>query len=79
MNSGDLLRAGANCNQNCNHTASQHAPAARQLPKWEAEARDRVRTAVRRFARPLTDLIARDANEGDTRLLVTPSTRASSG
>src|SRR5215475_14898254 len=43
----------------------------RQTPKWEADARDRVRTAVRRFARPLADLIARDANEGDTRLLVT--------
>jgi hypothetical protein len=46
-------------------------PAARQMPKWEAETRDRVRTAVRRFAKPLADLIARDANEGDTRLLVT--------
>src|SRR5262245_6345855 len=43
----------------------------RQMPKWEADARDRVRVAVRRFARPLADLIARDANEGDTRLLVT--------
>jgi hypothetical protein len=46
-------------------------PAARSVPKWEAEARERVRVAVRRFSRPLTDLIARDANEGDTRLLVT--------
>jgi hypothetical protein len=45
--------------------------APRSAPKWETEARDRVRTAVRRFNRPLTDLIARDANEGDTRLLVT--------
>ena len=45
--------------------------AARQVPKWEADARDRVRAAIRRFARPLADLIARDANEGDTRLLVT--------
>jgi hypothetical protein len=45
--------------------------ATRQVPKWEADARDRVRTAIRRFARPLADLIARDANEGDTRLLVT--------
>src|SRR5215510_1982798 len=44
-----------------------------QMPKWEADARDRVRAAVRRFARPLADLIARDANEGDTRLLVTDS------
>jgi hypothetical protein len=45
--------------------------AARQMPKWETDARDQVRTAVRRFAKPLADLIARDANEGDTRLLVT--------
>jgi len=39
--------------------------------KWEAEARDRVRTGIRRFAKPLADLVDRDANEGDTRLLVT--------
>ncbi len=44
---------------------------ARSAPKWETEARDRVRSAVRRSAKPLADLIARDANEGDTRLLVT--------
>jgi hypothetical protein len=37
----------------------------RQVPKWESETRDRVRAAVRRFAKPLADLIARDANEGD--------------
>ncbi|MQA96888.1 MAG: hypothetical protein GEV11_20415 [Streptosporangiales bacterium] len=30
-----------------------------------------MRAAVRRFAKPLGDLLARDANEGDTRLLVT--------
>jgi predicted type IV restriction endonuclease len=40
-------------------------------PKWEAEAQDRLRKAIRKFARPLADLVARDANEGDTRLLVT--------
>jgi len=40
-------------------------------PKWEVAARDRVRSAIRRFSKPLADLIARDANEGDTRLLVT--------
>jgi hypothetical protein len=45
--------------------------AGRDMPKWEADARARVRAAIRRFARPLSDLIARDANEGDTRLLVT--------
>lgn len=40
-------------------------------PKWETQARERVRAGVRRFAKPLSDLLARDANEGDTRLLVT--------
>lgn len=40
-------------------------------PKWEQAARERVRTAIRRFSKPLADLVARDANEGDTRLLVT--------
>ena len=43
----------------------------RSAPKWETAARERVRTAVRRFNKPLTDLVERDANEGDTRLLVT--------
>ena len=43
----------------------------RSGPKWETDARDRVKAAVRRYARPLADLVARDANEGDTRLLVT--------
>jgi hypothetical protein len=43
----------------------------RGTPKWETEARDRLRTAIRRFSKPLADLVARDANEGDTRLLVT--------
>jgi predicted type IV restriction endonuclease len=49
---------------------TSRAPA-RSLPKWEQEARGRTRAAIRRFARPLTDLVERDANEGDTRLLVT--------
>ncbi len=43
----------------------------RAAPKWEAEARDRLRAGLRRFSKPLADLAARDANEGDTRLLVT--------
>jgi predicted type IV restriction endonuclease len=47
------------------------APAGKSMPKWETEARDRLKAAVRKFAKPLNDLIARDANEGDTRLLVT--------
>lgn len=43
----------------------------RAVPKWEQETRDRVRSYVRKFNKPLQDLVARDANEGDTRLLIT--------
>lgn len=39
-------------------------------PKWELDARERVRSGIRKFAKPLNDLIERDANEGDTRMLV---------
>jgi hypothetical protein len=46
-------------------------PKPRSALKWETEARDRLRAAIRRFSKPLADLVARDANEGDTRLLVT--------
>lgn len=41
------------------------------MPKWEATARERMRAAIKKFHKPLADLVARDANEGDTRLLVT--------
>ena len=40
-------------------------------PKWESVTRERVRAAIKKFGRPLQDLVARDANEGDTRLLIT--------
>ncbi len=40
-------------------------------PKWETEARERVRSSLRKFSKPLQDLVNRDANEGDTRLIVT--------
>ena len=43
----------------------------RAVPKWESDGRERVRSSLRRFSKPLSDLVARDANEGDTRLLVT--------
>jgi hypothetical protein len=43
----------------------------RSAPKWELAARERVRATIRRFSKPLLDLVERDANEGDTRLLVT--------
>jgi hypothetical protein len=46
-------------------------PAPRSALKWELEARDCLKTAIRRFSKPLGELAARDANEGDTRLLVT--------
>ncbi len=46
-------------------------PSGRSVPKWEATARERVKTNLRHYAKPLADLLARDANEGDTRLLVT--------
>lgn len=40
-------------------------------PKWELDAKDDIRTGLRRFHKPLSELVQRDANEGDTRLLVT--------
>lgn len=43
----------------------------RSMPKWESDTRDRVKAAVKKYQKPLADLIARDANEGDTRLLIT--------
>jgi predicted type IV restriction endonuclease len=52
-------------------TKAVKAPAARTAPKWETDARDRIRTSIKRFAKPLADMAERDANEGDTRVLVT--------
>lgn len=49
----------------------QRRDAKRATPKWETNARERARAAIRRFHKPLRDLVERDANEGDTRLLVT--------
>ncbi len=40
-------------------------------PKWETDALEMLRTHIRAFAKPLRELVDRDANEGDTRLLVT--------
>lgn len=51
--------------------ATAPKPVTRGAPKWEADARERVKGAVKKFSKPLADLLARDANEGDTRLLVT--------
>jgi predicted type IV restriction endonuclease len=47
------------------------AAAVPNLPKWEADARDRVKGGIKKFSKPLAEFLARDANEGDTRLLVT--------
>jgi len=41
------------------------------LPKWEQDARESIRAAIRTFSKPLQEIVQRDANEGDTRLLVT--------
>lgn len=41
------------------------------IPKWEAQAREKLKLSIRKYSKPLNDLINRDANEGDTRLLVT--------
>jgi predicted type IV restriction endonuclease len=53
--------------------------APRSAPKWETETRDQLRSAIRKFSKPLADLLARDANEGDTRLLVTDFLREGFG
>lgn len=42
-----------------------------RVPLWEENAKTSIKTGIRKFARPLADLVARDANEGDTRLLIT--------
>jgi hypothetical protein len=59
--------------------APAKVPKPRSQPRWETEARERLRTSIRRLARPLGDLVARDANEGDTRLLVTDFLREALG
>ena len=52
-------------------SAGKAAAPASKLPKWELAAMEQVRGAIARYAKPLQDLRARDANEGDTRLVVT--------
>ena len=43
----------------------------RNMPKWERAARNRLTAAIERYSQPLAALLHRDANEGDTRLLIT--------
>lgn len=45
--------------------------AKRSAPKWEETARTRIQQNLKRYSRPISDLLKRDANEGDTRLFVT--------
>lgn len=47
------------------------APKTNALPKWEQETRDAIKTLIRKFSKPLAELVNRDANEGDSQLLVT--------
>jgi hypothetical protein len=42
-----------------------------KVPRWEEAAREQTLAAVRKFVDPLRELLTRDANEGDTRLLIT--------
>lgn len=51
--------------------AAKKMSVARSAPKWETDTRDRLKAAIKKFSKPLADLVSRDANEGDTRLLVT--------
>lgn len=53
---------------------STPAPAAKKpkaIPKWQTDAQERIKAAIKNFAKPVADLCSRDANEGDTRLIVT--------
>ena len=52
--------------------APRAKPAAVQrTPKWELAAIEQVHDAIQRYIKPLEALRARDANEGDTRMVVT--------
>ena len=44
---------------------------ARQMPKWESDSRERLRLALPSIAAALAKFITSDANEAQTRLLVT--------
>lgn len=50
---------------------SQQPASGPKTPKWETTAHSEVMAAVKKFSGPLQALADRDANEGDTRLLVT--------
>ncbi|MCC3295830.1 type I restriction enzyme HsdR N-terminal domain-containing protein [Arthrobacter sp. zg-Y411] len=52
-------------------TKIKPASSSSRTPKWESDAHEQVHAAVKKFAKPLRNLLDRDANEGDTRLVVT--------
>ena len=53
-------------------TKKESPPASKnRSPKWETDARDRVKMAVKKFGKALSGLAEADANEADTRLFVT--------
>lgn len=51
--------------------AKARRQATRGRPKWEEDARSRIRTSLKHLGKPLADAVQKDANEADTRLLVT--------
>lgn len=51
--------------------AAAKAPKVNSAPKWEQNARDRVKTALPKVIKPIRALLERDAVEADTRMLVT--------
>lgn len=53
--------------------------ARRGRPQWEVNGKDRLRKIVRRIAKPLAEAISRDANEADTRMLITDILREGLG
>ncbi|HVC75176.1 MAG TPA: hypothetical protein VND96_01535 [Candidatus Micrarchaeaceae archaeon] len=48
-------------------------------PQWESNGKERLRRIVRRVAKPLAEAISRDANEADTRMLITDILREGLG
>lgn len=50
---------------------TKKGPVSRTMPKWEQDVRERLKRAISRYSKPMADMVQRDANEGDTRLLVT--------
>jgi hypothetical protein len=70
MNEESAINAGRDMGQ-VEAEEKRPNPVVRTGPKWETTAQERVRSAVKKFSKPLADMLARDAKEGDTRLAVT--------